>query len=485
MESILVWFRRDLRDDDHAALAQALRRGRRVHCVFVFDRQILDALDGRSDRRVDFIRQSLIELDLALRARGGALIVRHGQARDELPRLARALGVAAVFANRDYEPQAKKRDAEVAAALKADGIAFESFKDQAVLDGQEVLTQAGSPYTVFTPYRNAWLKRLTEDDWQPHEGSGGRLVAAGVESGVPSLGELGFVGSDLRELGFVPGMSGGRRLLADFQERMVRYRAQRDFPAVKGVSYLSVHLRFGTVSIRELVAQAIAAGALRAPAEEAEGAATWLAELIWRDFYFMILDRFPWVCERAFKPAYDAIAWQQGPAAEEAFAAWSMGCTGYPLVDAAMRQINRTGYMHNRLRMLVASFLTKDLGIDWRRGEACFAARLNDFDLSANNGGWQWAASSGCDAQPYFRIFNPVTQSERFDPGGRFIRRYLPELAKVPDRFIHAPWRMSVAEQAACGVRIGRETPAPLVDHEEARRRTLQRYAVVRRGAVP
>lgn len=485
MNSILVWFRRDLRDNDHTALGEALRRGRRVYCAFVFDREILDRLARAEDRRVEFIRESLVELDLALRARGGAMIVRHGWAGSEIPLLARELRVSAVFVNRDYEPQAKQRDAAVRAALSADGIAFESFKDQAVLDGDEVLTRAGRPYTVFTPYRKAWLERLTEDDWQPCQSTGGCLAAPPGAGGVPSLAALGFAASDLRSLGFVPGMSGGRQLLAEFQGRMARYRQQRDYPAVKGVSYLSVHLRFGTVSIRQLVARAIAAGALNEGAEGAEGAATWLAELIWRDFYFMILDRFPHVTECAFKPAYDAIAWEQGPQAEQAFAAWTTGCTGYPLVDAAMRQINRTGYMHNRLRMLVASFLTKDLGIDWRRGEAYFACQLNDFDLSANNGGWQWAASTGCDAQPYFRIFNPVTQSERFDPGGRFIRRYLPELAGVPDKFIHAPWRMSSPEQLACGVCIGRDTPPPLVEHDQARLRALQRYAVVKRGEVP
>lgn len=482
LESILVWFRRDLRDFDHAALSEALRRGRRVYCAFVFDRTILDALDERADRRVEFIRESLVELDLALRARGGALIVRHGWAVSEIPSLARALAVAAVFVNRDYEPLAKQRDAEVKAALASEGIAFESFKDQAILDGDEVLTQAGRPYTVFTPYRNAWLKRLSDDDWQPYPDGGSRLAVASVAAGVPTLPEIGFASTDLRSLGIVPGMSGGRQRLADFVERIARYRQQRDYPAIKGVSYLSVYLRFGTVSVRDLVAQAIAAGALRAAAE---GAATWLAELIWRDFYFMILDRFPQVSERAFKPAYDAIVWERGEQAEAAFAAWCAGRTGYPLVDAAMRQLNSSGYMHNRLRMLTASFLTKDLGIDWRRGEAYFARQLNDFDLAANNGGWQWAASSGCDAQPYFRIFNPVTQSERFDPSGRFIRRYLPELARVPDRSIHAPWRMSLAEQAACGVRIGNDTPAPLVDHAEARQRTLQRYAVVKSGAAP
>ncbi|WP_291991339.1 deoxyribodipyrimidine photo-lyase [Candidatus Accumulibacter sp. ACC007] len=482
LDSILVWFRRDLRDSDHVALGEALRRGRRVHCAFLFDREILDPLPRRDDRRVDFIRQSLLELDTALHRRGGGLLVRHGWAAEEIPRLAGELGVAAVFANRDYEPQAKRRDAAVSAALHTGGIAFESFKDQAILDGDEVLTQAGRPFTVFSPYKRAWLKRLTEDDWQPGEQEIGTLATPPGAQRVPSLAELGFAATDLRALGFVPGMSGARQLLDDFLGRISRYRQQRDFPALKGVSYLSIHLRFGTVSIRELVARAIAAGALRTGNE---GAATWLSELIWRDFYFMILDRFPYVAERAFKPAYDAVAWEQGAPAEEAFAAWCEGRTGYPLVDAAMRQLNGTGYMHNRLRMLNASFLSKDLGIDWRRGEAYFAARLNDFDLAANNGGWQWAASSGCDAQPYFRIFNPVLQSERFDPAGKFIRRYLPELSAVPDRFIHAPWRMSPAEQEACGVRIGRETPAPLVDHQQARQLTLERYAVVKSPAVP
>lgn len=487
-DSVLVWFRRDLRDVDHTALAEALRRAQRVYCVFIFDREILDALPVRTDkidRRVEFIRESLLELDLALRARGGALIVRHAQAVTEIPRLARELGVAAVFANRDYEPQAKARDAAVADALHADSIGFEAFKDQVIFDGVEVLTQAGRPYTVFTPYKNAWLKRFDEDDVMPRTPArgAGSLVAPERMSTLPSLSDLGFMTSDLSQLGIVPGMKGARRLLDDFSTRLTAYKVQRDFPAVKGVSYLSVHLRFGTGSIRQLVRHAIAAGALRAEATT-EGAQTWLSELIWRDFYFMILDCFPHVAKRSFKPEYDAIEWESGPQADADFAAWCAGRTGYPLVDAAMRQLNHTGYMHNRLRMIVASFLCKDFGIDWRRGEGYFAQQLNDFDLAANNGGWQWAASSGCDAQPYFRIFNPVTQSERFDPQGKFIRRYLPELAAVPDKYIHAPWRMSQAEQTACGVLLGRDTPAPLVEHSAARERTLARYAVVKTRSV-
>jgi deoxyribodipyrimidine photo-lyase len=481
LASVLVWFRRDLRDTDHAALAEALRRARRVYCAFVFDREILDALPTRIDRRVEFIHASLLELDAALRARGGALIVRHAAAVAEIPKLARELGVSAVFANRDYEPQAIVRDARVAAQLQAAGIGFESFKDQVIFDGVEVLTLAGRPHTVFTPYKNAWLKRLSECDVRPFEADAGGLAVPPTALAVPTLAALGFAPSNLRQVGIIPGMRGARVLVDDFSGRMPRYREQRNFPAINGVSYLSVHLRFGTVSIRQLVGQALAAGARRVGEN---GAACWLGELIWRDFYCQILATFPHVVERAFKPAYDAIAWESGPAADAAFAAWCDGRTGYPLVDAAMRQLNASGYMHNRLRMLVASFLCKDLGIDWRRGEAYFAGQLNDFDLAANNGGWQWAASSGCDAQPYFRIFNPVTQSERFDPAGQFIRRYLPELAAVPARHIHAPWRMNMAEQSACGVMVGRDTPAPIVAHAAARRRTLERYAVVKRNVA-
>ncbi|AXS81145.1 deoxyribodipyrimidine photo-lyase [Dechloromonas sp. HYN0024] len=464
-EKALVWFRRDLRDHDHAALSAALAGAEAVYCAFVFDWEILDALPDRHDRRVHFIRESLVELDAALRARGGGLIVRHGRATEEIPSLARQLGVSAVYANRDYEPSAKQRDAAVGQALLTDSIDFHTFKDQAFFAGDEVRTQAGHPFSVFTPYKNAWLKRLTAADcaeWPCR----GEFTGADL-AGVPTLSEIGFAATDLMQLGIRPGMSGARALWDDFrQERLEHYGERRDFPAVKGVSYLSVHLRFGTISIRELVRAALQA---KDP--------TWLSELIWRDFYFMILDHSPQVVGSAFKPAYDAIAWDNWPTG---LAAWQAGRTGYPLVDAAMRQLNHSGWMHNRLRMLVASFLSKDLGIDWRLGEQYFAAKLNDFDLSANNGGWQWAASTGCDAQPYFRIFNPVTQSERFDPAGKFIRRYVPELAKVPDKYIHAPWLMGRVEQEAIGIIIGRDYPAPIVDHAAARKKTLDRYAVVK-----
>jgi deoxyribodipyrimidine photo-lyase len=467
-EKALVWFRRDLRDYDHAALSAALAGASAVHCAFVFATEILDALPTRSDRRVHFIRESLVELDAALRARGGGLIVRHGGAAEEITRLARELGVSAVYANRDYEPDGQQRDGEVAATLAASGIAFHAFKDHVIFERDELLTQAGKPYTVFTPYKNAWLKRLSSADYGAYTGCG-RLAASRQATGVPELAMLGFAPTDLAEVGIRPGMSGARSLWEEFRtDRLALYGTLRDFPAIKGVSYLSVHLRFGTLSIRQLVSAAIA-----------REATAWLNELIWRDFYFMILDRFPRVVGQAFKPEYDAIQWADWP---EAFAAWCSGRTGYPLVDAAMRQLNCCGWMHNRLRMVVASFLCKDLGIDWRLGEKYFAEQLNDFDLSANNGGWQWAASSGCDAQPYFRIFNPVTQSEKFDPEGRFIRRYVPELAGVSNKYLHAPWQMGRREQEALGVVIGRDYPAPIVDHVQARENTLARYAVVKKA---
>jgi deoxyribodipyrimidine photo-lyase len=468
--SALVWFRRDLRNFDHAALYHALRDHSRVFCAFVFDTEILDPLPTRIDRRVEFIRESLVELDKALRDQGGALVVLHGKGYQEIPRLAAQLGVQAVYANHDYEPAAITRDAEVARRLQALGIAFADFKDHVIFERGEVLTQAGKPFGVFTAYKNAWL-RMVNDFYlrsYPVGQYADRLSVPAQAKGIPSLEDIGFQPTNLRDLRMPCGMRGGIELFDDFVERMDRYKDARDFPAIKGVSYLSTHLRFGTVSIRQLARHAWQRGGA--------GAETWLSELIWRDFYHQILYHHPRVVERAWKPEYDDIRWETGTAADTLYAAWCEARTGYPIIDAAMRQINQTGFMHNRVRMIVASFLTKDLGIHWLRGERYFAQHLNDYDLAANNGGWQWAASTGCDAQPYFRIFNPVTQSERFDAEGKFIRRYLPELANVPDKFIHAPWRMPVSAQSMFGVVIGRDYPAPIVDHAIARAATLERF---------
>jgi deoxyribodipyrimidine photo-lyase len=474
----LVWFRRDLRSEDHAALQQALTVSEQVYCAFVFDRDILDPLP-RDDRRVGFIHASVLELDADLRRLGGCLRVVHGRGADEIVRLAQELGVDAVFANADYEPAAIARDAEVAARLAADGRQFTSPKDQVIFDRDEVLTLGGKPFSVFTPYKNAWLKRLAlhPDSLAPCQvwPHAARLAPAPAGHALPSLRSLGFVPSSTPVL--PTGMAGAVELFERFIPRLAEYGSARDFPAQEGTSRLSVHLRFGTVSIRYLVRtvqQLIASGAGGA------GAAVWLSELVWREFYAMILHRHPQVVEHAFRPAFDAIEWENGPAADEAFAAWCGSRTGYPLVDAAMAQLNQTGYMHNRLRMVTASFLVKDLGLDWRRGERYFALRLNDYELSSNNGGWQWAASTGCDAQPWFRIFNPVTQSQKFDPAGVFIRRYLPQLAALDARDIHAPWLAAPEELADKGVALGRDYPLPIVDHGDARERTLQRYEKVR-----
>jgi deoxyribodipyrimidine photo-lyase len=479
----LMWFRRDLRLDDNAALHHALKHCRRVVCVFIFDKDILDDLP-RQDRRVSFIWDSLVQLGAALRAHGGALIVRHARAADEIPRLAHALQVQAVFANHDYEPAAVARDAGVAKSLKAQGQALHTFKDHVIFEKDEVLTGQGKFFSVFTPYKNAWLKRLHAPDGgyflKPYSikkhASVLTVPSKTVALELPSLETMGF-DPDWR-MALPAGLQGGASLFDDFKDRIEDYEESRNFPAVKGPSYLSVHLRFGTVSIRQLVRFALE----RSQADTKPGAQVWLSELIWRDFYVQVLHHNPHVVDGAFKPDYDRIAWERGEPAQALFKAWCEGRTGYPIVDAAMMQINSTGYMHNRLRMIVASFLTKDLGIDWRWGERYFAEKLNDFDLSANNGGWQWAASSGCDAQPYFRIFNPTTQSEKFDPDGKFIKRYLPQLASLDKKNIHAPWLMEPMLAKAAGVQIGTDYPQPIVQHDQARKRTLARYAVVKKA---
>jgi deoxyribodipyrimidine photo-lyase len=477
----LVWLRRDLRVQDNAALATALQQCRRIPCLFVLERAILDPLP-RQDRRVAFILESLTELDADLRQRSGkadcGLLAAHGYATDLVASCAISTGARAVFHAQDYEPQAQARDAQVAATLSAHGIAMVAVKDHVIFEKDEVRTRTGTPYTVFTPYLKAWVQALDSDvgAWKPKNVDlADRLLPrpGTYSAAVPTLADIGFEAPVP-----IPALKGGRAaaaaLLADFAGRMDAYAQRRDFPALKGPSYLSVHLRFGTVSIRELVSAAQARISVGS-----RGAEVWRSELAWRDFYFQILANFPHVAGNAFKAPYDAIVWEEGAEIDALFAAWCEGRTGYPLVDAAMAQLNQTGYMHNRLRMVVGSFLVKNLGIDWRRGERYFAEKLNDFDLAANNGGWQWVASSGCDAQPYFRIFNPVRQSERFDPQGAFITRYLPQLTGLGARHIHAPWLADAATLTQSGVMLGVNYPHPVVDHAHSRAKTLLRYGAV------
>ncbi|HEY9025121.1 MAG TPA: deoxyribodipyrimidine photo-lyase [Burkholderiaceae bacterium] len=482
----LVWFRRDLRVADHPALAAALRDAAQVWCAFVLDKAILDALPA-GDRRVAFLRASLADLDGQIAALSGGrarLLVRHAVAADEIARLAAELDVQAVYFHRDDDPAARARDARVYERLRADGRAMHGFKDHVIFERKEILTGGGTPYGVFTPYRNAWLKALhaqperLDDCGSDVDGHALAAVPAGPwrdGAAVPAASEFGFDDAAAASLqddpGLRPGSAGGEALLDEFLDRLDDYDDTRDFPAKPGPSHLGVHLRFGTLSLRRLVrlaSQRIEGGS--------RGAQTWLSELVWRDFYHQVLFHHPHVVAHAWRADCDAIRWETGPQADAHFAAWCEGRTGYPLVDAGMRQLNATGYMHNRLRMVTASFLTKDLGVSWQRGEAYFALRLNDFELASNNGGWQWAASTGCDAQPWFRIFNPVTQSERFDPQGAFLRRWLPELRLLGGKAIHAPWKARPAELAAAKVALGTDYPHPVVDHDAAREKTLARF---------
>jgi len=494
LDTALVWFRRDLRVADNAALYHALRSARQVWCAFVFDRAILDSLP-RADRRVEFIVESVAALAADLAALGERqgvpgvrLLVRHGTGADEIVALAAELHVQAVFANHDDDPYALARDARTRGALADRGVALHTSKDHVIFERSEVLTGSGKPYSVFTPYKAAWLAKVDAFFLKayPVERHARSLAAppAGIDGTLPTLARIGFVKTNLAALKVHGGSAAAEALFADFLERIGDYGTTRDYPAVKGPSYLGVHLRFGTISVRRVAAAAhdLAHGDGRRRGAAA-GASVWLSELIWRDFYQQVLHHLPHVVGASCKPEFDRVRFEHGRHADEAFLAWCEGRTGYPLVDAAMAQINQTGWMHNRLRMVTASFLTKDLGIDWRRGEAYFAEHLIDYELASNNGGWQWCASTGCDAQPWFRVFNPVTQSRRFDPEGKFIRRYLPQLARLGDDLIHAPWESGPIELGAAGVELGRDYPRPIVDHAEARTKTMQRYAVVRKAA--
>jgi deoxyribodipyrimidine photo-lyase len=473
---ILVWFRRDLRAHDHAALYHALTAATEVYCVFVYDTDILDPLPP-DDRRVQFIHASLAQLDADLQGMQGHLLVRHGRAADAVVQLAAELKVDAVYTNRDYDPAAIARDAGVAERLAAGGRALHSFKDQVIFEQHEVLTLGGNPFSVFTPYKNAWLKKMAAqpDCTVAYAIDAHAAHFAPGPSALPALKKLGFSEAAVPARPF--GMEGASMLFEAFIPRMLDYDTARNFPAQDATSRLSMHLRFGTVSVRHLVRTVLQ---LAASGAGGVGAPVWMAELIWREFYQMILYVHPRVVTEPFKPAFNAVQWEQGAQADALFAAWCEGRTGYPLVDAAMAQINQTGFMHNRLRMVVASFLVKDLGIDWRWGERYFARNLNDYELASNNGGWQWAASTGCDAQPWFRIFNPVTQSEKFDAQGAFIKQYLPQLAKLDKKEIHAPWAVPAEVLARKGVTLGGNYPVRLVEHDKARQKTLERFAVVK-----
>ncbi len=405
---VVFWFRRDLRLEDNKGLYQALKSGRKVLPLFIFDESVIDPLPG-NDHRVSFIYQSLASMDESLQNNGGGLLIKRGKPLEVIRELLSDYPVEAVYCNMDHEPYGRKRDYEVAGLLNDHGIRFHTFWDHLLLHPEKVLKQDGTPYQVFTPYSNRWKQILQSGDLEYHA-SEKLLKHIMPEQSMPGP-EQSSLFPDLTELGFT--WSSLKTPSPKIDKDLIRaYDRLRDFPAAEGTSKLGVHLRFGTLGIRNLAKIA------------AELNEVFLGELIWREFYAMILWYYPAVVDQAFKPAYDRIEWRNN---EKEFLAWKEGNTGYPMVDAGMRQLNQTGYMHNRLRMVTASFLTKHLLIDWRWGEAYFAEKLFDYELSSNNGGWQWCAGSGCDAAPYFRIFNPYSQQKKFDPQDEFVKKWVPE----------------------------------------------------------
>lgn len=425
-EISIFWFRRDLRLNDNAGLYHALKESKQVLPVFIFDITILEQLENKEDRRVEFILFALKEMQNQLEELGSSLLILHDTPLQAFEKLLSDYTIQAVYTNHDYEPYATKRDKSIQELLKKKSIELKTFKDQVIFEKNEVAKDDGLPYTIFTPYMRKWKTRLTDFYLKPYPAK--KYFSDFLKTKpfpFPTLKKLGFqsTGLDFK----VPALD---------KKKISVYDKQRDYPGIPGTTRLGVHLRFGTVSIRQLVTMA---GELNE---------TWLNELIWREFYMGILFHFPHVATGPFKKQYAHINWRNN---EEEFKAWCEGQTGYPIVDAGMRELNATGFMHNRVRMITASFLTKHLLIDWRWGEAYFAEKLLDYDLAANNGGWQWAASSGCDAVPYFRIFNPAEQTKRFDPEHRYIKKWVPEFQELT-------------------------YPAPIVEHKFARERVLAAY---------
>ena len=422
----VFWFRRDLRLNDNSGLYYALQTGENVLPLFIFDEEILKSLSDKSDRRLTFIADQLKNLKSILEQHGSSLLVKYGKPLEVFKLLAREYSLNEIYTNHDYEPYARQRDENVGKWLKSQNIGFKTFKDQVIFERDEVLKDDRNPYTVYTPYMKRWKALLSNTILQSFASE--KLLDRCVK--MPPQPDI-----DLKKASFTYLKSDYPASVVDV-EIIRNYDKTRDIPSIEGTSKLSVHLRFGTISIRELVRIAL------------ENNPVFLNELIWREFYMMILWHYPQVVTGSFRPQYDNVQWIND---EKQFIAWCEGRTGFPIVDAGMRQLNATGYMHNRVRMITASFLTKHLLIDWRWGEAYFAEKLLDFELSSNNGGWQWAAGSGCDAAPYFRVFNPELQTRKFDPELKYIKKWLPEFGKSA-------------------------YPEPIVDHRFARERVLTAY---------
>ena len=423
----IFWLRRDLRLNDNAGLYHALKSGHPVLPLFIFDKEILDDLEDKDDPRVTFIHQTIELLDKELHKLGSGLMVIYDKAQHAWDNIIQTYNIAAVYANHDYEPYAIKRDKAVKEKLNRHGIELKTFKDQVIFEKDEVVKDDGKPYTVYTPYQRKWYSILKPFYLKayPTKKYLKNLVPTQANP-IPTLKDMGFEKSSIP----FPDQ--------EYKDVIADYKAKRDFPAIKGTSRISLHLRFGTVSIRELAKTA-----------NASPDKTWLNELIWREFYMMILYHFPHTMDHAFRPEYDRIKWVND---ETQFIAWCNGQTGYPIVDAGMRELNATGFMHNRVRMIVASFLSKHLLIDWRWGEHYFARKLLDYEMASNVGGWQWAAGSGTDAAPYFRIFSPDAQTKKFDPQLQYIKKWVPEYADFS------------------------KYPKPIIDHAFARERCLKAF---------
>lgn len=474
MTTAIWWIRRDLRLTDNQALNAALSYAEQVVPVFIFDPCLLSS-PYVGLKRLAFLLEGLRHLDSELQARGSYLVVRRGDAWDELVALLAESGADVIFAEEDFSPYARRRDARIGEELPLRWVSGLSVHPPGT-----VLKTDGTPYIVFTPFSRAWRSLpspgansvpVAPRHIPTPPGLPGRPIP--TEPALPST--VPFPAGDVEAQ---------HRLIAfaDGEDAPVyRYAETRDRLDLDGTSALSPYLRFGMLSARQAVVAALAAIESALNPEARKGAESWLNELIWREFYLHILHHFPGVRRESFRGELREDSWDND---EAAFAAWCAGRTGYPVVDAAMRQLAQTGWMHNRARMVVASFLVKDLLIDWRWGEHWFMQHLVDGDPAANNGGWQWTAGTGTDAAPYFRVFNPVLQGQKFDPQGAYVRCWLPELARVPGRFIHQPWRMPLEVQREAGCTIGRDYPAPIVDHAWARERVLAAYAQAREEAV-
>jgi deoxyribodipyrimidine photo-lyase len=464
----VFWFRNDLRLRDNRGLAALAARVDELALVFVLDERLL-ASPRTGAPRARFLLDCLTRLGADLAVRGCPLQVRCGDPREELPKLLAETGAGWLAWNRDGSPYARARDAAVRAAAERAGVRVLEYKDRVIFESEEVRTVDGRPYAVYTPYRNAWRARFEREPELPERAPRLPAPVPGLGSApIPPATEVGFP-TAAAELP-TGGEAAAWRRLERFLEHGVRaYPERRDRPGLDGTSRLSPYLRFGAISPRVCVAAALE----RAREERAcaPGVRKWLDELVWREFYAAILSEHPRVLRHSYRPEFDGLRWEQDPSG---FAAWCEGRTGFPIVDAGMRQLAATGWMHNRVRMLAASFLTKDLLVDWRSGEAFFFLQLVDGDPASNNGGWQWAASTGTDAQPWFRIFNPTAQGERFDPDGAYVRRWVPELEGLPDDLVHRPWEAPM---------LAPRYPRPIVDHAERRVLALRRYGEARRGA--